>query len=87
MSHNLKYYRQKDVEGVSKISSFFKPNANVGDNEKYENPTESQIKEMPHWSLEEKIEAVTSSSEEPMHAGKCFKNIFVETIPTQRGRH
>ena len=68
MSHNSKYYRQKDVEGVSKISSFFKPNTNVGDDEKCENPTESQIIEMPHRSSEEKIEVVTSTSEEPMQA-------------------
>lgn len=70
MSQNSKCYRQKikkkDVEGLSKISSFFKPNTNVGDDEKCENPTESQIIEMPHRSSEEKIEAVTSSSEEPV---------------------
>ncbi|XP_078327996.1 zinc finger MYM-type protein 1-like [Crassostrea virginica] len=81
MSHNSKYYRQKikkkDAEGVSKISSFFKPNTNVGDDEKCENPTESQTIEMPHRSTEEdtkhrsseeKIEAVTSSSKESMQA-------------------
>ena len=72
MSNNSKYYRQKikkkDVEGFSKISSFFKPNTNIGDDEKCENPTESQIIEMPHRSSEEKVEAVTSSSEEPMQA-------------------
>ena len=72
MSNNSKYYRQKikkkDVEGLSKISSFFIPNTNVGDDEKCENPTESQIIEMPHRSSEEKIEVVTSTSEEPMQA-------------------
>ena len=47
--------KKKDVEGVSKISSFFKPNTNVGDDEKCENPTKSQIIEMPHRSLEEKL--------------------------------
>ena len=72
MSHNSKYYRQKikkeDVEGVSKISSFLKPNTNVGDDEKCENPTERQIIEMPHRSSQKKNEAVTSSSKEPMQA-------------------
>ena len=65
MSNNSKYYRQKikknDVEGLSKISSFFIPNTNVGDDEKCENPTENQIIEMPHRSSEEKIEVVTLS--------------------------
>ena len=58
----------KDVEGVSKISSFFKPNTNVGDDEKCENPTESQIIEMSRQSSEEIIEAMTSSSDESMQA-------------------
>ena len=70
MSNNSKYYRQKikkkDVEGLSKISSLLIPNTNVVDDEKCENPTESQIIEMPHRSSEVKIEAVTSSSEEPV---------------------
>ena len=87
MSHNSKYYRQKikkkDVEGVSKISSFFKPNTNVGDDEKCENPTESQIIEMPHRSSEEKIKAVTSSMEEPMQAS-ASRIFLLQQFQTQR---
>ena len=61
--------KKKDVERVSKISSSFKPNTNVGDDEKCENPTESQIIEMPHRSSEEKLKpCMTSSLEEPMQA-------------------